>query len=106
MIRAVGLYRWKENARFDHAYYSTDHMDLTRRLLAPLGLIRLESDRGITSDPPAEGQMVAISHAFFNSIEEAQTALSAVGDELMADVSKYTNLQPEVHMTTVTEHSP
>jgi uncharacterized protein (TIGR02118 family) len=104
MIRVVGFYRWKEGAMFDHDYYHSSHMKLTRELLQPLGLVRLESDRYLLSKPPRDGDVVAASNAYFESVETAQAAMASVGAQLMADVPKYTTLTPEIRLAAVNSH--
>ena len=105
MVRVAGIYQWKEGARFNHQYYTTRHMELTYRLLTPFGLIRLESDRAVINDSAEEGEIIATSHAYFDTVEQAHAALAATGDELMADVSNYTTLQPQVYIGVVTSHT-
>ena len=105
MIKVTGIYRWRDGATFDHSYYEREHMRITRDLLAPLGLVRLESDRMVHAREPVPGQVVAISHAYFASLPEAQAAVRQAGAALMADVPRYTNLQPETHFSEVRTHS-
>jgi uncharacterized protein (TIGR02118 family) len=104
MLRVIGFYRWSKDASFDHAYYNAKHMHLTRELLTPHGLIRLESDRYLLSAPPVEGQIIAASNAYFSSVSAAQAALSAVGHLLLEDVKNYTTLKPELHFVEVVSH--
>lgn len=47
MVKITGHYRWQEGAHFDHAYYQQAHMQLTRALLQPLGMQRLESEQTV-----------------------------------------------------------
>lgn len=103
MVKVCGNYRWFEGARFDHAYYKSEHMRLTRELLRPLGLQRLESDETLSSQPPRPGVVVATSNAYFLSVSAAQTALNAAGAKLLADVLNYTDINPEIHVCAVTE---
>ena len=105
MIRVIGFYRWSEDAHFDHKYYNSEHMHLTNNLLVPHGLLRLESDRYISSKPPVSGEIIAASNAYFASLEIAQAAMEAVGAVLMADVTRYTNLKPEIRLSVVTIQS-
>ncbi len=104
MIRVIGFYRWTSGAVFDHDYYHSQHMKLTRELLQPFGLIRLESDRYLSPKAPRDGDVIAASNAYFETIEAAQTAMAAVGTQLMSDVPKYTTLTPEVRMASVNPH--
>jgi uncharacterized protein (TIGR02118 family) len=103
MIRVIGFYRWKEGATFNHDYYHSAHMKLTRELLQPVGLVRLESDRYLSPKPPREGELIAASNAYFESVETAQ-AMAAVGAQLMSDVPKYTSLTPEIRLAAVNSH--
>lgn len=104
MVKITGNYRWVDGARFDHAYYQTEHMQLTRSLLQPLGLRRLESDQTVWPADPKPGQVIACSNAYFDSMAAAQAALAQVGAALMADVPRYTGLRPELHVCEVQQH--
>ena len=104
MIRVIGLYRWTDGAVFDHDYYNSKHMELTRELLAPRGLVRLESDQYFSVAPPKNGDVIAASHAYFASPEEAKNAMTSAAAALMADVPKYTNLKPEILFGSVVSH--
>jgi hypothetical protein len=76
LAKVTGTYRWREGARFDHAYYESAHARLTTQLLAPLGLVRFE-----------------------------QQALAQVGAELAADLPNYTNIRPSLHVSEVLAHA-
>jgi len=105
MIRVIGFYRWKEGAVFDHEYYNSGHMTLTKELLMSHGLIRLESDRYISEKTPIEGEIIAASNAYFDDLLTAQTAMANAGAALMKDVPKYTTLVPEIRITNVNSHA-
>lgn len=104
MLRVIGIYRWADGATFNHEYYNSEHMQLTRRLLAPHGLLRLESDRYISSASPVTGDVIAASNAYFPSVDVAQAAIAAVGGDLMEDLKNYTNLRPELRFAVVSSH--
>ncbi|HYD81977.1 MAG TPA: EthD family reductase [Paucimonas sp.] len=104
MIRVTKYYRWQDSASFDRRYYSREHMQLTREQLLPYGLLRLESDHRLSSRAPEEGEIIAASHAYFRSFEQAQAAMTAAGPTLMRDSARYTNLLPEIRFSAVTEH--
>lgn len=105
MIRVIGIYRWEDGAHFDHAYYHAEHMKVTKDALSPHGLIRLESDRFLSLSAPVPGQIVAATNAYFPSVETAQAAMAAAAPVLMANVSNYTNLKPQIHFAAVTVHA-
>lgn len=98
MIKITALYRWHDGATFDHDYYHGEHMRIAREALAPLGLVRLESDRVMYPGPPRPGQVVALTNAFFTTLEQAQAAALKTAPELTADVLNYTNIKPESYM--------
>lgn len=104
MVKVTGNYRWFNGAKFDHEYYKTEHMRLTRELLLPLGLQRLESDQTLSAEPSSPGQVIATSNAYFVSLPAAHAALAKAGAALLSDVQRYTNIQPELHVCAVTSH--
>jgi uncharacterized protein (TIGR02118 family) len=104
MIRVIGLYRWEDGARFDHEYYRSEHMRLTREVLTSHGLIRLESDRYLSPKAPVPGQIIAATNAYFPTLETAQSAMAAAAKALTEDVPKYTNLKPQLHLAEVNSH--
>lgn len=101
MVKIIGNYRWFDGANFDHAYYQREHMRITRELLLPLGLQRLESDQTLSGTPLKTGQVVASSNAYFETLAAAQAAMTQTGAQLMADVPNYTNIRPELHISEV-----
>lgn len=104
LAKVTGIYRWTDGAHFDHEYYGSVHAQLTTRLLAPLGLLRFESDRTVAASPPQTGAVVAISNAYFRSLDEARSALSQAGAALASDLPNYTNIRPVLHISEVLVH--
>lgn len=104
LAKVTGIYRWAEDAHFDHQYYGSAHAQLTTELLKPLGLLRFECDRIVSSGLPQPGAVVATSNAYFASVSEAQAALASAGALLAADLPKYTNIRPAIYISTVWVH--
>ena len=104
MIRVIGFYKWQDGASFDHEYYHSKHMQITKEALLPHGLIRLESEQFLSESQPASGDIIAASNAYFANIESAQAALANAGATLLADTPNYTSLQPEIKVAAVTAH--
>jgi len=104
MIKVTVLYRWREGARFDHDYYHGTHMRIARQALGPLGLQRLESDRALYPGEPRPGQVIALTNAFFPTLEQAQTAARQSAPVLMADIPNYTDIEPESYFARVAQH--
>lgn len=103
MVRVIAFYRWRPGAAFDHDYYRSEYMPVVQQLLIPHGLIRLECDRFLTAEPCTEGEVIAATNAYFPSVDAAKAALKAVGGVLQSHVSKYTNLQPEIKLSLVSQ---
>ena len=95
MIRVSILYPNKEGSKFDHEYYGNNHFQLVRDRLEPLGLLRLGYDKGLGGlAPDSPAPYVAVGYLEFNTIEELQSAMGAHGEELMADIPNYTDIEP------------
>lgn len=99
MIKVSVLYANRDGATFDMGYYCNVHVPLVRRLLGD-ALKGGEVDEGIGSlqGPPA---YVAIGHLWFDSMDAFQAALDAHGAEMMADIPKYTNIEPVIQISEV-----
>lgn len=98
LAKITGLYRWSEGAHFDHSYYGAEHARLSTELLQPLGLLRFESEQALQATPPTPGTVVATSNAYFPSLKQAQAALAQAGAALAADIPRYTNIRPTLHL--------
>jgi uncharacterized protein (TIGR02118 family) len=93
MIRLSVLYPATPGSRFDWDYYLGAHVALVHRLVDPLGLVKIEIDRGIGGMPPgAPAPFHAVGYLYFNTLEEFQTALFATAPELIADQANYTDV--------------
>ena len=102
MIRLAVLYPNKEGSKFNHDYYVNRHIKLVNEKLKPMGMTKVEIDKGIGSMAPGSPPpYVAIMYMTFNSIEEFQKALAAHNDELSADIPNYTDIQPQVQISEV-----
>ncbi|MBI3885304.1 MAG: EthD family reductase [Opitutae bacterium] len=101
MIRVSVLYPRTEGARFDWAYYLDSHLPLVRRRLgAALKSIAVEQGLagGAPGSPPA---YVALAHLTFDSVEVFQTAFAAHAPEILADIPRYTPIEPTIQLSDV-----
>jgi uncharacterized protein (TIGR02118 family) len=104
MIRLSVLYPATPGSRFNWEYYLGPHLELSRRLLNPRGLVRTEIDRGIGSLPPgAPPPYHAIGHLFFRTMAEMESALAATAAEFIADEHNYTDGASVVQISEVVE---
>ncbi|WP_028007022.1 EthD family reductase [Solimonas flava] len=101
MIRVSALYANRAGARFDHAYYALRHIALVREQLTPHGLLRVEADRGLAGGGGGEAPFVAAAHLYFASVERFEAAFAAAGAAVLADVPNYTDLQPQLQISTI-----
>ncbi|MDT9001963.1 EthD family reductase [Paucibacter sp. APW11] len=101
MICITGTYVWRDGARFDHQIYETEHLALTRELLGPLGLTRLEALRLIHPNGPREGEAIVVTQAQFETLDQARAALAQAGPQLAAHISRYTDLQPQLRLAEI-----
>ena len=100
MIRVTILYPNQPGSNFDHKYFTEKHLPLAKELLGPLGLVRIEVDKGISApDPKVPAPFVVIAHDIFNSVDDVHSTFKAVGRQLMADISNFTNAQPQVQIS-------
>jgi uncharacterized protein (TIGR02118 family) len=104
MIRISVMYPVTPGSRFDWSYYLGAHLELSRRLLGPRGLVRTEIDRGIGGFPPgAPPPYHAVGHLFFQSMAEMESALGATSAEFVADERNYFDGLSVVQISEVVE---
>ena len=104
MIRVSVIYPNQPGSKFDLNYYTEKHIPMVKERLTPLGLIRVEVDKGISApDPNAPAPFIAMGHLIFNSVEEVHEAFKATGRELMGDIPNYTDIQPQIQISEMLE---
>jgi len=84
------VYPQKEGAKFDFEYYMSTHIPLVARLLAR----KLGVRRGLSSVTGAPVPFVCAATIPIDSVEEFQTLFSQHGAQILADIPKYTNIEP------------
>ena len=100
MIKVTVLYPNEEGKKFDHGYFSTTHLALVQKLLTPMGLVKGEMEKGISSaDPDAPAPFVGIAHLSFNTAEEVHEAFKAHGGAIMGDIANYTDIKPQFQIS-------
>lgn len=101
MVRMSVFYPNQPGCLFDHAYYATEHRRLVESRLGPLGLRAIEIERGVAGYGGGPAPYAAVGHLLFDSLEVLGAAWSERGDEIVADVPKYTDVQPVVQISEV-----
>jgi uncharacterized protein (TIGR02118 family) len=96
------LYPNEAGKKFDFDYYRNTHMKLAGARLTPFGLIRYEVDRGLAGGGPnAPAPFIGACHFYFDSVDQFQKGMAAHGQELLADIPNYTNLQPTIQISDI-----
>lgn len=104
MIRLSVMYPATPGSKFDWDYYLGKHLELSRWLLTPRGLVKTEIDRGVGSFPPgAPPPYHAVGHLFFRTMDDLLSALAATAAEFIADEPNYTNVPSVVQISEVVE---
>lgn len=90
MVRVSVMYPATEGSTFDWDYYLGPHRELSSRLLTPMGLVRVEVDRGVKAFPPGTpSHFHGVGHLFFNHMEEMERALAEHAPALIEDQHNY-----------------
>lgn len=96
MIRVSVLYPGGEGSTFDMEYYKTRHKEIVFKALP--GVERMDIDQGV------DGPYMAMGHLYFPSAEVMQSAMgSPSAAEAQEDVKNFTNVQPQIQVSTVVE---
>ena len=95
MIKVSVLYPNEEGKKFDFDYNLNKHIPMVRELLGPMGMQKVEAEKGVSSaDPNQPAPFVAITNLFFETTDQVHAAFSTHGREIMGDIKNYTDIQP------------
>lgn len=103
MIRISVLYPNVPGVAFDHDYYNRNHRELVESRWRPMGLHRIEVDRGVGGMGGTAAPFVAAGHLFFESAEDFEAAFAAHGEELLADIPNFTDAEPTIQISEVAQ---
>ena len=103
MIKVSFFYPNKDGARFDHQYFQKNHMGkLVNDRWSPMGLKQFGVEKGLAGGAPgAPAPYVASAYVVFDSVEAFQKAFAAHGEEIVADIKNYTDLEPIVQVSEI-----
>ena len=102
MIKVSVLYPHQDDGNFNFDYYEDNHIALVKQKLEPLGMVRVCIDRGLGGAIPGSPPIfVAMAHLQFENVEAFQSAFAHAGQDLMADIPNYTNLQPQIQISEI-----
>jgi uncharacterized protein (TIGR02118 family) len=98
MTRLTAIYLNAEGVRFDGDYYRRHHLPLAERLMKPLGLLWIEGDSPLPRKDGTPSTLIAQTHAYFRTPDEARAAVRATMRELAADVPNYSSVTPTLEL--------
>jgi uncharacterized protein (TIGR02118 family) len=101
MIKVSIFYPSKADGHFDVDYYINTHMPMSINRLGPTlrGVsVEVGLGGGLPDSPPP---FVAMCHFLFDSIEAFQSAFAPHAEELMRDISNYTNIDTVIQFSDV-----
>ena len=99
MQRVTVLYPNKDGAHFDFDYYMQKHIPMVEGLTGN----SVEVRRGLFSATGGAAPFVCVATIHINSVEEYQAMFAKHGAAIMADVPKYTNIEPFVQFDEILE---
>lgn len=95
MIKVTVLYPNEAGKKFDMDYYVNTHTPMVQRLLGPIGLVRVDLEKGVSgADPNEPAPFVVLAHLSFNTTDEVHEGFKTHGREIMGDIKNYTEIQP------------
>jgi len=101
MIRVSVLYPQKENAPFDWSYYLSTHVPMVARKFGAAAK-STSIEQGIGGGAPgAPAPYVAIASFTFDSVPAFQAAFAPHAQEIMADIPKYTSIEPVLQISEI-----
>lgn len=97
MYCATVLYRNKEDAKFDFDYYMQHHIPMVNRLLG----CKIEVRKGLRALSGKAPNYICIATIWVDSLEQFDSMFAQHGQQILADVPNYTNLQPALELQEV-----
>jgi uncharacterized protein (TIGR02118 family) len=101
MVKVSVFYPNRKITRFDIEYYGNRHIPLVQRLVGP-ALKGVSVEHGICGEAPGSPPTyAALGHLLFDSVEAFQASFGPHVQEIMADIPKYTNVEPTIQISEV-----
>ncbi|MFY0662383.1 MAG: EthD family reductase [Shimia sp.] len=88
------LYPVGDGTTFDHDYYATTHMDLVGQHMGA-HIASAQASKGLAGGPDVPAPFHAIATITFADQGAMDAAMKAAGP-VMADISNFTNIQPQI----------
>jgi uncharacterized protein (TIGR02118 family) len=103
MVKVSVVYANKPGSRFDADYYLKVHMPMAAKLLGS-AMTSVTAEIGIAGETPGEpAPFAAIAGFTCESVPVFLQAFMPVAGQLKADVPKYTDIEPVIQISELTE---
>lgn len=99
MIRVAVIYPNQQEKKFDTDYYLNNHMPLVAEKYTSFGLVGSEVDTAKVKEGPQAAPYIAIGYMMFESTKVFMQAYQAVGNEVMADIVNFTDIEPQIQIS-------
>lgn len=101
MIRVSVLYPQQPGARFDWSYYLNTHVPLVAQRFGAAARSTM-IEKGLAGGAPGTpAPYVAIASFTFDSVPAFQSAFGPHAAEILADIPKYTSIEPIVQISAI-----
>jgi uncharacterized protein (TIGR02118 family) len=94
MVIVTVIYPKTSESHFDLSYYQEQHIPLVKERLRNAGMESLHLMRGTAALDGGQPNFAVIAQLHFTSVEHLRSALAQHGQEIIADIAKFTNVQP------------
>ncbi|MBF0489802.1 MAG: EthD family reductase [Candidatus Omnitrophica bacterium] len=98
MVRIAAVYPRIDGKSFNMDYYTKIHLPVVCQRFAPYGLSKIEVDKPLETPGGAQSPFFAIGYLYFPTLAHFQKAYASVGAEVIADISKYTDVKPMIQV--------
>jgi uncharacterized protein (TIGR02118 family) len=103
LFKVAIMYPGGKEKTFDMDYYEKSHMPMMATLLGK-NLKFYEIDKGISGRTPKdEPPFVAVAYFYCHDIAEYNQTIAKNIDTILADIKKYTNIQPVILISEIKE---
>jgi uncharacterized protein (TIGR02118 family) len=101
MIKVSVFYPNNEGSKFDMSYYCNSHIPMVQEKLGK-ACKGAAVEQGVSGPTPgSQPTFVAMGHLYFDSVAEFQSAFGPHANAIMADIPRYTDIQPTFQISEV-----
>ena len=105
MIQVFVLYKYEKGGHFDQGYYTTHHANLVKKNCQEFGLQRFNQFEAFEVDEQNPPPYLGGGYLVFDTIENFHAVMEKHGEEFLADVPNFTNLDHTILVSKITHES-